>query len=78
MSEAEVIFTALDELSTRQIAETTTATGLVENKVAAKTGDRISKRARMELEVTTGRNIVTGENFLPPRNTKSVRKALDK
>ena len=38
MSEAELIFTALAELSTRQIAETTTATGLSENKVAAKTG----------------------------------------
>lgn len=31
MSEAELIFTALAELSTRQIAETTTATGLPEN-----------------------------------------------
>lgn len=38
MSEAELIFTALAELSTRQIAETTIATGLVENQVAAKTG----------------------------------------
>ena len=31
MSEAELIFTALAELSTRQIAETTAATGLAEN-----------------------------------------------
>jgi len=31
MSEAELIFTALAELSTRQIAETTAATGLTEN-----------------------------------------------
>jgi len=36
MSEAELIFTALAELSTRQIAETTQATGLAENKVASK------------------------------------------
>jgi len=33
MSEAELIFTALAELSTRQIAETTNATGMKENKV---------------------------------------------
>jgi len=36
MSEAELIFTALAELSTRQIAETTQATGIKENKVASK------------------------------------------
>ncbi|MDO8346144.1 MAG: hypothetical protein Q7T48_23320 [Cellvibrio sp.] len=35
MSEAELIFTALAELSTRQIAETDDATGLSANKVAA-------------------------------------------
>lgn len=36
MSEAELIFTALAELSTRQIAESTNATGMEENKVARK------------------------------------------
>ena len=36
MSEAELIFTALAELSTRQIAESVTATGMKENKVAGK------------------------------------------
>ena len=36
MSEAELIFTALAELSTRQIAETTEAYGLDENKDAGK------------------------------------------
>src|SRR3989338_6869027 len=38
MSEAELIFTALAELSTRQIAETDEATGMAENKVAAAKG----------------------------------------
>lgn len=31
MSEAELIFTALAELSTRQIAESVNATGMIEN-----------------------------------------------
>ena len=66
MSEAELIFTALAELSTRQIAESVAATGMVENKVAAKTGGRIAKKARLELEAKTGRKVVTGENYLPP------------
>ena len=62
MSEAELIFTALAELSTRQIAESVEATGMAENKVAAKTGGRIAKKARLELEAKTGRKVVTGEN----------------
>lgn len=66
MSEAELIFTALAELSTRQIAETAQATGLPENKVAAKSGGSIAKRARLELESQTGKKIVSGENYLPP------------
>ena len=44
MSEAELIFTALAELSTRQIAEKASATGMDENKVAARTGGNIAKR----------------------------------
>ena len=66
MSEAELIFTALAELSTRQIAESVTATGMGENKAAAKTGGRIAKKARLELEAKTGWKVVTGENYLPP------------
>jgi hypothetical protein len=66
MSEAELIFTALAELSTRQIAESVEAAGMAENKVAAKTGGRIAKKARLELEAKTGRKVVTGENYLPP------------
>ena len=62
MSEAELIFTALAELSTRQIAESVDATGMMENKVAAKTGGRIAKKARLELESKTGRKVVTGDN----------------
>ena len=73
MSEAELIFTALAELSTRHIAETVTATGLGENTVAAKSGGRIARRARLELEATTGRKIVTGENFLPPSKIKKIK-----
>jgi len=44
MSEAELIFTALAELSTRQIAESVDATGMSENEEAAKTGGNIAKK----------------------------------
>jgi hypothetical protein len=74
MSEAELIFTALAELSTRQIAESVAATGMTENKVAAKKGGGIAKKARLELEETTGRRVVSSDNYLPPtKNMKRIR-----
>jgi hypothetical protein len=76
MSEAELIFTALAELSTRQIAETDDATGMDENSVAAKKGGAIAKQARRALESKTGKSVVTGENFLP--SGKAPAKKLKK
>src|SRR5256885_2210337 len=43
MSEAELIFTALAELSTRQIAESEEAKGVQQNAVAGKKGGKIAK-----------------------------------
>jgi DNA-damage-inducible protein D len=74
MSEAELIFTALAELSTRQIAETTQANGIRANKVAAKSGGAIAKRARLELEGQTGQKVVSSENYLPPPREKRLKK----
>lgn len=64
MSDAELVFTALAELSTRQIAETEQAKGLEENKIPARKGGRIAKNARKELESKTGKMVVSGGNFL--------------
>lgn len=74
MSEAELIFTALAELSTRQIAESENAEGIEENKIPAKKGGKIAKDARKALEQKTGRNVVTGDNFLPPVNKNKFNK----
>jgi hypothetical protein len=73
MSEAELIFTALAELSTRQIAESEQAKGFISNAKASKKGGSVAKNARRELEAKTGKSVVTGENFLPPaKQTKGV------
>ena len=72
MNEAELIFTALAELSTRQIAETEQAKGLMENAQASKKGGAVAKNARKELEAKTGKSVVTGENFLPPAKEKKT------
>ncbi|MDP4008645.1 MAG: BRO family protein [Candidatus Peregrinibacteria bacterium] len=74
MTEAELIFTALAELSTRQIAQSVEATGMTENKIAGKIGGGISKKARLELEQQTGQKIVSQKNYL--KREKSIKKAL--
>ena len=66
MSEAELLFTALAELSTRQIADSEQAEGLPANAKAGKKGGAVARNARRELESKTGKSVVTGENFLPP------------
>lgn len=73
MNEAELIFTALAELSTRQIAEAENATGMDENKKAAKQGGSVAKRAREDFEKTTGKKVVTNENYLPPNKQKQLK-----
>jgi len=74
MSEEELIFTALAELSTRRIAETDETVGLEENKIPAKKGGRIAKNARIALEERTGKSVISKENFLPTRNLKKKLK----
>jgi DNA-damage-inducible protein D len=75
MSEAELIFTALAELSTRQVAETIAAKGMPANEKAARTGGTIAKRARRDLESVTGRRVVSSENYLPPAKSSRNLKA---
>ena len=72
MSEAELIFTALAELSTRQIAENVDATGMPQNKTAAKAGGRIARQARNQLESQTGKSVVSGVNYLPLVEKKPI------
>jgi hypothetical protein len=65
MSEEELIFSALAEMSTRKIAETEKTVGLEANKIPAKKGGKIAKDARVALEEKTGQSVITGQNFLP-------------
>jgi DNA-damage-inducible protein D len=66
MTEAELIFTALAELTTRQVAQRMNATGMKENQVAAKTGGGFAGKARKDMEALTGQPVVAMENALPP------------
>lgn len=74
MTDAELVFTALAELSTREISENMETKGLEENKIPAKKGGRIAKNARLELEQKTGKKIVTGKNYLSQKVQKKLNK----
>lgn len=78
MNEAELVFTALAELSTRQIAEAMEAKGMAENKIAGKKGGNISKKARLELEKKTDKKVISGKNYLPPKEISKVKKKKKK
>ncbi|MDR3672894.1 MAG: BRO family protein [Holophaga sp.] len=71
MTEAELLFTALAELTTRQVAEHMNAIGMPQNETAARTGGGLARKARREFETLTGRPVVSPDNALPP-----ARKAL--
>ncbi len=73
MSEAELIFTALAELSTRQVAENTEATGMKENTTAAQIGGNIAKRAKDDFEERTGQKVITPDNYLPSKKPKQIK-----
>lgn len=73
MSDAELVFTALAELSTRQIAETDVATGMDENMVAAKQGGHIAKDARLALESKTGKKVISSNNYLKENKKLKIK-----
>ncbi|EKE13654.1 MAG: hypothetical protein ACD_12C00874G0006 [uncultured bacterium] len=73
MTDAELVFTALAELSTREIAENMETKGLEENKIPAKKGGQVAKNARLELEQKTGKSVITGENYLAQKKQQKIR-----
>ncbi|MCB0007817.1 MAG: hypothetical protein KDE04_15235 [Anaerolineales bacterium] len=64
MTEAELVFQSLAELTTRQIAENEDAQGFEDNQSAARRGGRIAGNARREFERETGSNVVSENNYL--------------
>jgi len=72
MNEAELIFTALAELSTRKAAENTKARGMKENKAAGKRGGNIAKQARLQYEEEFGEKVITRNNFLAGADRKKL------
>ncbi|MFA6183736.1 MAG: Bro-N domain-containing protein [Parcubacteria group bacterium] len=70
MTEAELVFTSLAELTTRNIAEKDRAVGFDKNAISAKKGGAVAGRAKEDFELQTGKKVVSGENFLAPTKKK--------
>jgi len=78
MTEAELLFTALAELTTRQVAERMNATGMPQNETAARAGGGVARRARQDFETLTGTPVVSAGNVLPPKPRKTLKAAQPK
>ena len=74
MDGLELIFTMLGEASTTEIARNTNAQGFSRNKIVAKKGGKIAGDARKNLEIQSGRKVVTKKNFL--KNAESQESLL--
>jgi hypothetical protein len=75
MDDLELIFSMLGEASTAKITKDRDTKGFTENKVAAQKGGRIAGDARWKLEVESGSNVITKENYLSkPQSRKKLKK----
>jgi hypothetical protein len=75
MNDLELIFSMLGEASTTAIVKTRNPKGFIENQIVAKQGGSVAGKARRDLEMKTGKKIVSSENYLPE---SKKNKHLDK
>lgn len=70
MNDLELIFNMLGEASTIEITKSKNALGFVENRITAKEGGDIAGEARKKLELKSGKNVSTRQNYLPKLQSK--------
>lgn len=72
MTDLELIFSMLGEASTKEITVNTDTQGFDENKKAAQAGGKIAGDARKQLELKSGKKVVTSTNYLPEKKNKEL------
>ncbi len=76
MNDLELIFSMLGEASTTEIVKTKNPKGFTENQIVAKQGGSVAGKARRDLEMKTGKKIVSSENYLPEvKKSKQLKKS---
>jgi hypothetical protein len=74
MTDAELLFTSLAELTTNRIAENEKAIGFNKNAISPKKGGHYTKKTKENFEKLTNSKVVSKQNYLPPINTKQIKK----
>jgi hypothetical protein len=72
MTDLELIFSMLGEASTKEITVNTNTQGFIENQQAAKAGGKIAGDARKQLEIQSGKSVISSENYLPENKKKTI------
>jgi DNA-damage-inducible protein D len=65
MTDLELIFSMLGEASTKEIVVNTNPIGFSQNRKAANAGGKIAGDARKQLELKSGKKVVSSKNYLP-------------
>jgi hypothetical protein len=74
MNELELILTMLGEATTTKLSQTRESQGLPSLKKDAKDGGDVAGNARKEIEVKSGKKVVTKENYLDQKQLKRLLK----
>ena len=77
MSNMELVLNMLAEVSTTEISKQRNPKTLDENKSVAKQGGSVAKVARKQIELETGKPVITDENFLPQKKKPKQIKQKD-
>ncbi len=73
MTDAELLFTSLAELTTHKIAEKEKAVGFNKNAVSARKGGRYTKKAKDNFEKLTESKVISKQNYLELKNKKEIK-----
>jgi prophage antirepressor-like protein len=68
MTDEELAFATIAEISTFAIANKMKAQGFAQNMIATKAGGEIAKNARIALEKATGESVISSQNYLLPKD----------
>ena len=77
MSNMELVLNMLAEVSTTEISKQRTPKTMDENKSVAKQGGSVAKVARKQIELETGKSVITNENFLTNKKKPKQIKQKD-
>ncbi len=77
LTDLELIFSMLGEASTKEIVINTNPKGFEQNKKAAKAGGKIAGDARKQLEIKSGKKVVTKQNYLTETKKKGLKPKTD-